>query len=53
MTIDAAVALEARVHLHMRNWSAAATAAKSLISGGKYPLINTAAFKTMWVNDAS
>jgi starch-binding outer membrane protein, SusD/RagB family len=28
LTIDAAVALEARVHLHMRNWSAAATAAK-------------------------
>jgi starch-binding outer membrane protein, SusD/RagB family len=54
LTVDAAVALEARVHLHMRNWSAAATAAKSLISGGKYPLINTAAgFKNMWVTDTS
>lgn len=53
LTIDAALALEARVHLHMRNWSAAATAAKAVINGGKYPLINTAAaFKTMWTNDA-
>lgn len=54
LTIDAAIAFEARVHLYMRNWPAAATAAKSLISGGKYPLITTAtAFRQMWVNDAS
>ena len=54
LTADAVTALEARVHLHMRNWAAAATAAKSLISGGKYPLINTEAnLKKMWVNDQS
>lgn len=53
-TTDAVSALEARVHLHMRNWSAAATAAKSLINGGKYPLVKTEAdFRKMWVNDNS
>ena len=50
--IDVATALEARVRLSMHDWAGAYTAAKSLIDGGKYPLINNlAAFQAYWTND--
>jgi hypothetical protein len=42
LTADAVTALEARVYLSMGNWTQAATAADALITGGKYPLVNTA-----------
>jgi len=51
-TIDAAVALEARVRLDMHDYAGAYTAAQSLITGGKYPLITTqAAFTAYWTTD--
>lgn len=51
-TIDVVTALKARVLLAMRNWSGAMTAANSLISGGKYPLITAAAaYKAYWATD--
>jgi hypothetical protein len=50
--IDAARALEARVRLCMHDNAGAYTAANSLITSGKYPLINTAAgMSTYWKND--
>jgi hypothetical protein len=42
LTVDAITALEARVQLSLGNWVEAAAAANSLITGGKYPLVNTA-----------
>ena len=49
---DAALALEARVHLHMKNYSAVVNVANELINSGRYPLINTAeGLENMWVND--
>lgn len=49
---DVALALEARVKLHMQDWVGAKTAADLLISGGKYPLLTTqAGLNDMWVND--
>lgn len=49
---DVVSALEARVKLHMQDWEGAASAAKSLIDGGKYKLIDNAAdLKKMWTND--
>lgn len=52
LNIDAAVALEARVKLDMKDYGGAYTAAKSLIDGGKYPLYNTAAtVKSYWHTD--
>ncbi|MFN2395047.1 MAG: RagB/SusD family nutrient uptake outer membrane protein [Bacteroidales bacterium] len=50
---DAALALEARVYLHMENYPAAITAANELIGSGRYPLITTAVdLSNMWtVND--
>ena len=54
LTIDCAVALEARVALCMQQWPLAISSANSLIASGKYPLITTVtALKTMWVNDVS
>lgn len=51
-TIDAVVALEARVKLNMKDWTGAYNTANSLITGGKYPLINNqTTFKQMWGND--
>lgn len=51
---DVVTALEARVKLYMQDWAGAYTAANSLISSGKYPLVETlAALKDMWVNDKS
>ena len=53
MTVDAAVALEARVKLDKKDYSGAYTAAASLVDGGKYPLYNTAAtVKSYWHTDA-
>ncbi|WP_419801185.1 RagB/SusD family nutrient uptake outer membrane protein [Mucilaginibacter sp.] len=40
-TIDAALALEARVRLHMQDWVGAYTAASTVIANGKYPLISS------------
>jgi hypothetical protein len=54
LTKDCVTALEARVLLCMHNWTGATAAANSLISGGTYPLVNTAAnFKKMWTDDTS
>jgi starch-binding outer membrane protein, SusD/RagB family len=50
---DAALALEARVYLHMKNYSAAINVANELINSGRYPLITTAqGLNSMWVNDS-
>lgn len=52
--IDVAIALEARVLLQMQNWSGAYNAANSLITGGKYRLINTAtALRAYWHFDGN
>lgn len=49
---DAALALEARVYLHMHEWQNAVNAAEELIGTGRYPLINSETGLTnMWVND--
>ncbi|RYF84896.1 MAG: RagB/SusD family nutrient uptake outer membrane protein, partial [Chitinophagaceae bacterium] len=51
-TIDAVLALEARVRLNMQDWTGAKTAADAVIATGKYPLINTlAAFQNYWYTD--
>ncbi|MEY3737542.1 MAG: hypothetical protein RL034_588 [Bacteroidota bacterium] len=51
-TIDVALALEARVRLHMQDWAGAMTAANTIITGGKYPLLNTLTnLNNMWTND--
>jgi hypothetical protein len=51
-SIEAAKALEARVKLCMHDNAGAYSAANSLISSGKYPLINSqAAFTAYWTND--
>ncbi len=50
--IDVVTALEARVKLYMQDWSGAHAAANSLISTGKYELIDDeATLKDMWTND--
>jgi hypothetical protein len=50
--IDVAVALEARVRLHMQDWAGAMAAANTLITGNKYPLLNSVAnLDRMWTND--
>lgn len=52
LTVDAAIALEARVKLDRRDYAGAYTAAASLVDGGKYPLYNTAAtVKSYWHSD--
>lgn len=51
-TIDAVIALEARVKLYMQDWAGAYAAANKLVSENKYKLINNEAdFKAMWTND--
>ena len=51
-TVDAAVALEARVKLDKKDYPGAYTAAASLVDGGKYPLYSTAAtVKSYWHTD--
>jgi len=50
--IDVAVALEARVRLYMQDWAGAMAAANTLITGNKYPLLNSVAnLDRMWTND--
>lgn len=52
LTVDAAVALEARVKLDKKDYPGAYAAASSLIDAGKYPLYNTAAtVKSYWHTD--
>jgi len=49
---DCALALEARVRLYMHDNAGAYAAAMTLISGGKYPLLNTAAgISAYWATD--
>lgn len=53
-TRDAALALEARVKLHMQDWSGAVSAAQELINSGRYPLANSLeGLRNKWVNDNS
>lgn len=52
LTIDCAIALEARVKLCMHDWTGAKNAADALINGANYPLINSESeFKDMWGKD--
>ncbi|MGE8428335.1 MAG: RagB/SusD family nutrient uptake outer membrane protein [Sphingobacterium sp.] len=52
-TIDAAIALEARVKLYMNDWAGASAAASQLIKEGKYPLTTTQdAFRKLWIEDS-
>jgi len=54
ISLDAALALETRVHLHMQNWSAVIPAAEQLINSGTYPLITTEeGLRDMWHHDTS
>lgn len=49
---NAALALEARVYLHMKNYPKVIAAAEPLIATGSYPLHTTVAgIQSMWVND--
>lgn len=51
-TLDAAVALEARVKLYKKDYAGAYTAAASLVDGAKYTLYNTSAnVKNYWHTD--
>ncbi len=53
-TIDAALALEARVRLDMKDYAGAYAAANTLIAGNKYPLITTQAGLTAyWATDGN
>jgi hypothetical protein len=50
--IDVATALEARVRLHMQDWTGAMAAANTIITANKYPLLNTLTnLNNMWTND--
>lgn len=55
ITIDAVLALEARVKLYMSDWAGAYTAATSLIKSKTYPLVaaNSENFSNMWTHDKS
>ncbi len=53
VTRDAALALKARVHLYMQNWTAAEAAALELIESNRYPLISDSQeLMTMWYHDS-
>ncbi|MEX8546260.1 MAG: RagB/SusD family nutrient uptake outer membrane protein [Mucilaginibacter sp.] len=53
-TLDAVLALEARVRLHMQDWAGAYTAANTIITSNKYPLIlNATTFKSYWATDGT
>ncbi|TXH56582.1 MAG: RagB/SusD family nutrient uptake outer membrane protein [Bacteroidia bacterium] len=53
LSIDAVLALEARVKLYMQDWAGAKAAADAVIAKNVYPLVNTAAaMKSLWVNDS-
>ena len=52
VTLDAILALEARVKLDMQDWAGAIAAANAVISSNRYPLVNTLTdLRNMWVND--
>lgn len=54
LTLDAALALEARVKLHMQDWAGAAAAAKTVIDKPVYTLVTTEAdMRRMWRDDIS
>lgn len=54
LSLDAALALESRVFLHMQDWDGAISASQELINTGRYPLVNSLIdFESMWVNDNS
>lgn len=54
ITLDAALALEARVNLDMHDWAGAITSANAIINSGRYPLISDQdEFNDMWLNDVS
>lgn len=54
LSLDAALALESRVLLHMQDWDGAVSVAQELINTGRYPLVNSLIdFENMWVNDNS
>ncbi|MBK7098593.1 MAG: RagB/SusD family nutrient uptake outer membrane protein [Sphingobacteriales bacterium] len=54
LSIDAVLALEARVKLYMKDWPGAKAAADAVISKNLYPLVKTAAdMKNLWVNDSN
>ncbi len=55
LNTDAAVALQARVALTMKNWSEALLAAETLINSGRYPLVKPEkqSFIDMWYGDKS
>ncbi|WP_158828375.1 RagB/SusD family nutrient uptake outer membrane protein [Mucilaginibacter lacusdianchii] len=53
-TIDAALALEARVRLHMQDWTGAYTAANTVIGRSTYPLISSIdSYKAYWATDGT
>lgn len=54
LSIDAVLALEARVKLYMKDWAGAKAAADAVIAKNLYPLVTTAAaMKSLWVNDSN
>lgn len=54
ITLDAVMALETRVRLHMQDWSGVIPVAEQLINTGTYPLITTEeGLRDMWHHDTS
>jgi len=54
ITIDAVLALETRVRLHMQDWNGLIPVAEQLINSGTYPLITTEeGMRDMWHHDTS
>lgn len=55
ITLDAALALEARTRLYMGDWANAYKVATDLINSGTYPLVAPTEenFKNMWLSDNS
>ncbi len=54
ITHDAALALESRVKLHMKDWNGVVSAATAVVNSGRYSLITTeAGLVQMWENDMS
>ena len=54
ITMDAVLALETRVRLHMQDWNGLIPVAEQLINSGTYPLITTEeGMKDMWHHDTS
>lgn len=54
LTRDAALALEARVMLHMGNWNGVISVAQDLVNSGRYTLLdNEPELRALWHNDVS